>query len=100
MIDPRTVRRLAAGVALAALAASPALAQSTIKFSPHADLKVVDPITNTAAITLLHSYMIFDTLYAFDEKSVAQPQMVQSHTVSADGLTYTFKLRPGLKFHD
>jgi peptide/nickel transport system substrate-binding protein len=61
---------------------------------------VVDPITNTAAITLLHSYMIYDTLYAFDEKFVPQPQMVQSHTLSADGLVYTFKLRPGLKFHD
>ena len=96
----RHIGRLLASVALAAVIAGPAFAQGTIKFAPHADLKVVDPITNTAAITLLHSYMIFDTLYAFDDKYQAQPQMVQSHTVSADGLTYTFKLRPGLMFHD
>ena len=83
----RHIGRLLAGVALAAVIAGPAFAQGTIKFAPHADLKVVDPITNTAAITLLHSYMIFDTLYAFDDKYQAQPQMVQSHTVSADGLT-------------
>jgi peptide/nickel transport system substrate-binding protein len=101
MIDPRLIRRLAAGAALAAvMAASPAFAQTTIKFAPHADLKVVDPITNTAAITLLHSYMIYDTLYAFDDQSRPQPQMVESHSISADGLTYTFKLRPGQTFHD
>ncbi len=97
----RLIRWLSSGVAAAAIvAAGPALAQSTLKVAPHADLKVVDPITNTAAITLLHSYMIYDTLYAFDKEYRAQPQMVASHTVSSDGLTYTFKLRPGLKFHD
>jgi peptide/nickel transport system substrate-binding protein len=97
----RLGRWLASGAAVAALlAAIPAFAQSTLKFAPHADLKVVDPITNTAAITLLHSYMIFDTLYAFDKDSRPQPQMAESHTISADGLTYTIKLRPNLKFHD
>jgi peptide/nickel transport system substrate-binding protein len=97
----RLGRWLASGAAVAALlAAIPAFAQSTLKYAPHADLKVVDPITNTASITLQHSYMIYDTLYAFDKDSQPQPQMVESHTLSADGLTYTFKLRPNLKFHD
>ena len=97
----RLIRWLGTGVAAAAVvAAGPALAQGTLKFAPHADLKVVDPITNTAAITLLHSYMIYDTLYAFDDQSRPQPQMVESHSVSADGLVYTFKLRPGQTFHD
>ena len=30
----------------------------------------------------------------------ARPQMVGDYNVSADSLTYSFKLRPGLKFHD
>src|SRR5688572_3402347 len=50
--DPMTVtgrrlgRWLASGAAVAALlAAIPAVAQTTLKVAPHADLKVVDPIT-------------------------------------------------------
>src|SRR4029450_8844419 len=45
-------------------------------------------------------YMIYDTLFSLDSKLTPKPQMVESYTKSADGLTWTFKLRPGLKFHD
>ena len=41
----------------------------------------------------------FDTLLATDAKDVVRPQMAD-WTVSSDKLTYTFKLRDGLKWHD
>src|SRR5258708_20385988 len=44
--------------------------------------------------------MIYDTLFATDAKFQVQPQMVDKWEISKDGLTYTFTLRPGLKFHD
>jgi peptide/nickel transport system substrate-binding protein len=44
--------------------------------------------------------LVWDTLYGLDDKLVPQRQMAESEEVSADGLTWTFKLRPGLKFHD
>jgi peptide/nickel transport system substrate-binding protein len=44
--------------------------------------------------------MIFETLFAWDSKLRPQPQMVDSWTVAADGLTWIFVLRDGQRFHD
>ncbi|WP_342363159.1 ABC transporter substrate-binding protein [Terrarubrum flagellatum] len=45
-------------------------------------------------------YLVFDTLFAMDADMRPQPQMVKSYDLSADGLTYAFTLRDGLKWHD
>ena len=66
----------------------------------HSDLKIVDPIWTTAYITRNHGYMVYDTLFAMDEKGEIKPQMVEKYDVSADKLTYTFTLRDGLTWHD
>src|SRR5262249_49101942 len=42
----------------------------------------------------------FDFLFAMDKDLQAQPQMVGQTQISQDGLTYTFTLRDGLKWHD
>src|SRR5262252_2897618 len=97
---------LTAAIALLALVStlgSPvalAQGQKVLKFIPQADLRILDPITTTAYITRNHGYMIYDTLFATDAKFQVQPQMVDKYDVSKDGLTYTFTLRDGLKFHD
>jgi peptide/nickel transport system substrate-binding protein len=44
--------------------------------------------------------MVYDTLFALDEKGEIKPQMVDKHEVSADQLTYTLTLRDGLVWHD
>ncbi|KAG1444454.1 hypothetical protein G6F57_017814 [Rhizopus arrhizus] len=67
---------------------------------PHADLKTLDPLFNTAYITRNHGYMVFDTLFSQDSKGQVKPQMVDTWTSSEDGKTWTFTLRPGLKFND
>lgn len=94
-----TRSRLFAAAALVAAIAS-AQAQSTLRVRPFGDLKGIDPITNSDYMARNHGYMVYDTLFAMDEKLQIKPQMLQGHTVSADGLTYTFTLRDGLKFHD
>jgi len=43
----------------------------------------------------------YDGLYRWvDNPPKLIPWLAESHTVSPDGLTWTFKLRPGVKFHD
>ncbi|WP_439580255.1 ABC transporter substrate-binding protein [Elioraea sp.] len=90
--------------AAAATVAAPALVQGqaarTLKFIPHANLTVVDPIWTTAYITRNSGFLIWDTLYGLDDSYKPQPQMVEGHTVENDDKLWTFTLREGLKFHD
>jgi peptide/nickel transport system substrate-binding protein len=99
----RLLSTLAKGVAVAAVAAAmlgSANAEKVLRVVPHADLKNVDPIWTTAYITRNHGYMVYDTLFAADANGEIHPQMVGDYSVSDDGLTYTFTLRDGLKWHD
>ena len=94
---------LAASLAPAALSLSrPAVAQRTpvLRFVPQANLTSLDPIWTTATVTTNHAYYVYDTLYSADAKSQPKPQMAEGHTVSDDGRAWTFRLRPGLQFHD
>ena len=44
---------------------------------------------------------VYDTLVRFKEESFTlEPGLATAWTISADGLTYTFTLRRGVKFHD
>ena len=106
-MDRRTFLKSAAGAgALAATGglATPAISQRaaarTLRFVPQSDLANFDPIWTTAAVVRNAAAMVWDTLYGADEKLQLQRQMVEAEEVSADGLTWTFRLRPGLKFHD
>ena len=86
--------------AVGAIAATPTVAQKTLRAVMNSDLKIIDPIWTTAYISRNHGYMVYDTLFALDANGEIKPQMVDTHTVSADGLLYTFTLRDGLLWHD
>src|SRR4051812_28786919 len=94
------VRGAAAAALVVALAAPVAWAQApkTLKFIPQADLRSIDPVWTTAYITRNHGYMVYDTLFGVDKDLVPHPQMVDTFTVSADKLSYSFTLRDGLKW--
>jgi peptide/nickel transport system substrate-binding protein len=90
---------LAAVISVAAAVSSAASAQ-TLRVVMHSDVKALDPIWSGAYITRNHGYMLYDTLFAMDEKFQVRPQMVESWSTSDDGLTWTFRLRDGLEWHD
>jgi peptide/nickel transport system substrate-binding protein len=95
------MRLTLAALATTLVLTTPALAQQkTLRVVPHADLKIVDPIQTAALITRMHGLMVWDTLLAWDEQLIPKPQMVGDYSQSQDKLTWTFTLRPGLKFHD
>src|SRR3954471_6422974 len=98
------IHRIAAAFSLLALTAglaSPLLAQDkTLRIVPHSNLAILDPIWTTAYMSRNHGYMIYDTLFATDEKAQIKPQMVEEWSASPDKRLWTFKLRKGLEFHD
>jgi peptide/nickel transport system substrate-binding protein len=93
-------RRLACALVATAAFAVPAMAQSTLKVALHSDLKIIDPVWTTALISTHHGYMVYDTLFALDDKLEVKPQMVDKWETSSDKLTWTFTLRDGLEWHD
>ncbi|HEY6717429.1 MAG TPA: ABC transporter substrate-binding protein [Reyranella sp.] len=90
---------MAAASVAGLLGAAPTGAQ-TLKVVMHSDVKILDPIWTTAYIQRNHGYMVWDTLFAMDEKFEVKPQMVDKYDVSADKLTWTFTLRDGLEWTD
>lgn len=94
---------IATGAAITALPHRPARATAdakTLRFIAQSDLRVLDPIWTTAYITRNHGYCVFDTLFAVDAEFEPHPQMVGDYSISNDKLTYRFKLRDGLAWHD
>src|SRR5216684_7813366 len=107
VMDRRTLLKAVAGAGTLAITgnvSAPVFAQGvaarTLRFVPQANLANFDPIWGTQYVVRNASAMVWDTLYGFDDKLQPQRQMVEAEEMSADGLTWTFRLRPGLKFHD
>jgi peptide/nickel transport system substrate-binding protein len=105
-MNRRSLLKAGAGIGAIATAgglAAPAYSQAAnrvLRFVPQANLANFDPIWGTQFVVRNASAMVWDTLYGFDDKLQPQRQMVESEEVSADGLVWTFRLRPNLRFHD
>lgn len=64
------------------------------------DIQYFDPALAYDVVSASATRLLFDTLVEYDDSTNLRPGLAQEMpTVSADGLTYTFKLRPGVKFH-
>ena len=88
---------------LLCFAGTPARAQAptrVLEVVPSADAAELDPARAANQIGRIYSQMVFDTLFALDQSLSPKPLMVDTEMISPDRLTYTFSLRPGLRFHD
>ncbi len=77
---------------------SPVMAQ-TLRWGSRGDVLTVDPHTQNENVTTSMLALIFDALVDRDLKQALVPALAESWTVVND-LTWRFKLRAGVKFHD
>jgi len=71
------------------------LTVATIGEAPH-----MDEHQSTAEIIAVIGYCMYEGLYTYDATYQAIPELVESDTVSEDGMTHTMKLRQGVMFHN
>src|ERR687887_1072276 len=88
-------------VVLAAIPSIPAAAQTRFVFANESPYDTLDPHAAFDVGRVAVRLNLYDGLYRWlDNPPKLEPWLAESHTVSPDGLTYTFKLRRGAKFHD
>ncbi|WP_281983371.1 ABC transporter substrate-binding protein [Thalassorhabdomicrobium marinisediminis] len=92
--------KLAVGLLMGALGASAASAQSLV-YCSEGSPEGFDPALYTAGTTFdASSHPIYNRLTEFKTGTTeVQPGLAESWEVSEDGMTVTFKLRQGVKFH-
>jgi len=95
----KLARRLLMPLLLAPIL-SVASAQTTLKAVLNGEVHLIDPIATTNYRTRDFAYLVWDVLIAVDSKGNYRPQMLESFSASPDNMSYTFTLRPGLKWSD
>lgn len=83
------------------LGATGALAKPNIVIGLQQEPTSLDPTADaTASIDGMLSHNVYESLTTVNESGEVLPDLAQSWTVSDDGLTYTFALAQGVKYHD
>jgi peptide/nickel transport system substrate-binding protein/oligopeptide transport system substrate-binding protein len=67
-----------------------------LEFNP----KTLDPALSTDMYAVTVTQQLFDGVVQFDKDLNVIPAIAKSWKISSDGLTYTFYLREGVKFHN
>ncbi|WP_051660791.1 ABC transporter substrate-binding protein [Bosea sp. 117] len=89
----------AAALGFAALTA-PAMAQGTLRVAIPSNLNTLDAAKTKLGEEYIMNFLIFSGLVEVDGKGGVKPDLAESWTKSEDLKTWTFKLRPGVKFHN
>ena len=91
-----------------ALSAAPLLAApftcptrgGDLVFGQEANVNSLDQMTSSTISTRNIAMNIYETLITRDENNKPIPELAESMQEAADGLSYTFKLRQGITFHN
>src|SRR3712207_5640208 len=98
---------LTTAAVLALATASPAFAQDApsqggeIVITYQNDVATLDPAIGYDWQNWSMIKSLFDGLMDYEPGTTTlRPDLAESYEISADGMTFTFKLRPGVKFHN
>jgi len=72
----------------------------TLRIAEIGEPLTLDTVATTADVTSIITLPIFEELFTYDAGWKIQPLLAESYTASQDGLTYTFKLRKNVPFHN
>jgi peptide/nickel transport system substrate-binding protein len=72
----------------------------TLRVAEIGEPLTLDAVATTATQTSNIMHAVFEELLAFDSNWRIQPMLAESFAKSQDGLTYTFKLRKNVQFHN
>jgi len=64
------------------------------------DATSLNPVVATDGQSYIAEWPLFDSLVELDQGLNVKPLLAESWEVSRDGLSYTFKLKRGVKWHD
>jgi peptide/nickel transport system substrate-binding protein len=75
-------------------------AGGTLRYGLTLPVSGIDPHIHANSELGIALSSVYDTLVVQDKDGQFRPSLAEKWEVSADGTEYTFKLRPGVKFHD
>lgn len=88
-------------LALAACTAEPstrAAAGNVLRLADQDDIPTLDPALGYDVASWQFEEMLFSTLVGYDDEGGLQPEVAAEWEISPDGRTYTFRLRPDVRF--
>ncbi|GAA0471428.1 MULTISPECIES: glutathione ABC transporter substrate-binding protein GsiB [Tatumella] len=91
---------IAAGLIGSSAVAMPAFAAKDIVVAVLSGFTTMDPYDANDTLSQSVAKSFYQGLFGFDKNMKLENVLAESYTVSKDGLTYTFKLRPAVKFQD
>src|SRR3954464_7872936 len=96
----KPIYRILTAALLGIAAASPAYAAKDVVFAVASTFTTTDPYDANDTLSQAMAKSFSEGLYGFAKDMNMTPVLAESYEGTKDGLTYTFKLRKGVKFHD